>query len=140
MTLPLRWTAGREEDLPRQIFYDPMGAATPEAAQLPISYWTKERILSYIGDSPALRITEVILEKMPLADLRAVALEETDVRPTGRICGEDWRSAGEWRNTRFYSLNVGWLAPLAETLRRTRAASDSDDRSEKDALFMGADE
>lgn len=99
----------------RMVFFDLFAADTPEAARLPMSYWTKERILFYVENSAALRPTRDVLKDMLLEDLRAVALVKVGRMPTGRRSDEGWR-AHEWRNTEFYSLNIGWLLPLAEAL------------------------
>lgn len=95
--------------------YDLMGAERPEDAQLPMSYWSKQRILFLVRESEELRPAAELLERMKLEDLRAVALVETGTMATGRV--RDWGSK-EWRHTKFHSLNVEWIGALAKDVAK----------------------
>lgn len=125
MAHPLYWTA---EDLgndlaiivdilrggPPQRFFDYFGAEKPEEALLPISYWSKERILFYVNNSDALRPAYPTLKRMKLADLQACALRRVLVAPTGRCWTEEDMKAHEWRHTTFWSLDTDWIKRVAE--------------------------
>lgn len=129
MTHPLYWTVGDFDDgLARLVaaledlegtepvrMYDLQGAEKPEDAQLPLSYWSKTRILFLVRESEALRPAAEILESMPLEDLRAVCLVKVGNMPTGRV--HDWASR-EWRHTNFYSLNIDWIGALAKAITK----------------------
>jgi len=95
--------------------YDLWGAERPEDAQLPMSYWTKQRIIFLVRESEELRPAAEILEGMMLEDLRAVALVDAGTMATGRV--HDWESK-EWRHTKFYSLNTEWIGVLARAVTK----------------------
>lgn len=91
----------------KPIYYDYYGAETPEDAELPISYWSKERIMFYLRESKLVKREVIpILEKFRLDDLRAVALMRVGKRPTGNLRDMRPREKGEWRNTTYWSLDV----------------------------------
>lgn len=113
---PFARLAGAFEEMERAEparMYDLWGAKRPEEAQLPMSYWSKARILFLVGESEELRPAAELLKRMKTEDLRAVALVETGTMATGRV--HDWESK-EWRHTKFYSLNVEWIDALAKAV------------------------
>ncbi len=90
------------------VAYDPQGAPTPEEAELPMSYWSKERILDYILTSKILGGKYYqFFKDWKLDDLRANALRYIGTMPTGKLndmrLNDDNR---QWRHTRYYSLDV----------------------------------
>lgn len=90
-----------------KIYYDYYGAETPEGAELPISYWSKERIMFYLRESKLIKREVIpVLERFRLDDLRAVALMRVGKRPTGNLRDMRPREKGEWRNTTYWSLDV----------------------------------
>lgn len=91
------------------VLFDYWGAMEPEDAQLPITYWSKERILEYARmcskvDSGALRV----ISRMKLEDLRPIALKDMGISVTGNLMRytPDPKAMKEWRHTKFYSLDV----------------------------------
>lgn len=94
-------------DEPVPHYYDYWGAETPESAELPMTYWSKGRILMYCEDAKSVRPDALpILEKMKLEDLRCMALVSIGKRPTGNMYDMRPGQYGEWRNTTFYMLDV----------------------------------
>lgn len=88
-----------------QLFYDYWGAESPDEAELPITYWSKARILEYCERSGNVKREAVeILRRMRLEDLRANALLYVGTTPTGNLFSD--AKCREWRHTRFYSLDV----------------------------------
>ena len=126
MTYLLFWTAEdwgnekqeaqlfREPDERAQIFFDMCGAETPEEAQLPMSYWTKQRFVFYIQNSNRLRAALPVISRMKLEDLRACALKESTILPTGRFMSDNGRAHHEWRHTTFWSLDADWIGRVAK--------------------------
>lgn len=88
--------------------YDYFGSSTPEEATLPMSYWTKERILEYLNDCsnpPVNREILQALKRFNLTDLRACALMFAATMPTGSMRSMSY-GGHEWRNTTFYRLDL----------------------------------
>ncbi|MFT0898179.1 hypothetical protein [Candidatus Methanoprimaticola sp. MG2] len=90
--------------------FDSFGAPTPEDAVLPMSYWTKRRILDYAIEARSVRRESIeVLRKMKLEDLRAFALVRDSVRPTGsRTDITRCRM-----HTVFYRLDVDFINSLS---------------------------
>ena len=96
-----------------QIYYDYWGATTPEEAELPISYWSKERIVEYARRSEKIRPEIIpVIENIKLADLKGLALRKTGRRPTGNLRDMRPKERGEWRNTDYFGLDVESLNSL----------------------------
>ncbi len=90
------------------IAYDYFGSSTPEEAMLPMSYWTKERILEYLNkceNPPVNREIYQALKKFNLSDLRVCALVSVGKMPTGSMKSMSY-GGHEWRNTTFYRLDL----------------------------------
>lgn len=128
MSHPLFWTAADFDDPMARLvtalgdlegqelerMYDLWGAKTPEDAALPMSYWTKERILFYVRSSESLRAAEPVLKRMTMDDLKPAALVRVGTIATGRI--HDWESR-EWRHTDFYSLDSEWIRSIVPEVK-----------------------
>ena len=91
--------------------FDSFGAPTPEDAVLPMSYWTKRRILDYAIEADSVRRESIkVLRKMRLEDLRAFALVRDSIRPTGSRTD----SSRCRMHTVFYRLDVDFINSLSE--------------------------
>ena len=93
-------------------FFDYYGAEKPEEAALPISYWSRQRILLYCRYAKAPRKSMVVLERMNLGDLRANALRPLGKIKTGKRATFSDRH-GQWRNTEFWGLDMANIRLLA---------------------------
>lgn len=91
-----------------EVCYDMYGAMQPEEAMLPISYWSKARILNYLRscrNPPVDGDTVQKLEGWKLEDLRSIALKEYAKFPTGSK--RSMMDGGHrWRNTMHYKLDL----------------------------------
>jgi len=90
------------------MLFDQFGAQNPEDARLPISYWTKRRIIFYAYESKKIpHFICGILEKMSLVDIRTFALKFVGKNVTGNLrTFMGFHTRGEWRNTSYYSLDI----------------------------------
>lgn len=96
-------------EYPHGVCYDYYGAAEPEDARLPMSYWNKARIVRYCHDSKRIsREACRIAERMNLDDLRSIALRYAGTDITGSRMNIE-----QTRHTRFYSLDVDGINSMA---------------------------
>ena len=105
------------EDIRCKVWYDYDMAETPEDARLPISYWSKKRILAYVKDCTLISdVSKKILDRMTLDDLKAFSLKKVGRRPTGKLADMRFGEYGEWRNTDFYALDIDNINSLGGDL------------------------
>lgn len=81
----------------------------PGPVVLPISYWTKARIIEEAEKAGVCERIILALADIRLSELRLSALEFRGAIKTGKL---DNPSEGRWRHTKLYSLDIGWISSL----------------------------
>lgn len=109
---PYLITHAAEEELPHGCYFDYEAAEEPEDARLPMSYWSKERILDYCSKSSKVSKDALeFLSRMKLGDLRSFALKKFYTSMTGSLY-----DSSRNRHTDFYGLDLENIATLVYDL------------------------
>ncbi|MBE6518319.1 MAG: hypothetical protein E7Z70_02090 [Thermoplasmata archaeon] len=106
--IPYLITYAAEVELPHGHYFDYEAAEEPEDARLPMSYWSKERILEYCLQSSKVSSGACeILARMRFDDLRSFALMRFYSSMTGSLS-----DPSKNRHTEFYGLDIDNIASL----------------------------
>lgn len=104
-----------------KIIKDAIKQCEPEEVRAPRSWWTKKEIIRVCKAGGATYETIKLMEKIPLADLRAILLKYMGQEPRGRF-SEIWQKPpSEWeevRRTAMYGIRWGQIDEWNKATRR----------------------